>query len=183
MRRPLMIASMAVTVALAACSAPHPDRVSNIPPAVTVTVQLLGPNGELHGTATLAQTGADTRVRAQVSGLSPGVYAIHLHSVGQCSGPDFKSAGGHFNPTAHQHGMNNPAGPHMGDLPNISVGDDGQGSMDAAIAGLQIKGGSAPLRDSDGAAVVLHAGPDDYKTDPSGNSGARIACGVIAPAA
>jgi Cu-Zn family superoxide dismutase len=176
MRALVMVAGLGL---LAACSTPHPDRVSNKPPSLTMTVQLLGPNGELHGTATLAQTGTDTRVRAQVSGLAPGSYAIHLHSVGQCVGPDFKTAGGHFNPTTHQHGKDNPAGPHMGDLPNITVGTDGQGSLDATIAGLQMKGGSAPLLDADGAAVLLHAGPDDYKTDPSGNSGARIACGAL----
>lgn len=183
MQRRVIYAAIAATGILAACTTAHPDRVSNAPPALTLTVQLLGPNGELRGTATLAQTGTATRVRVRVGGLAPGVYAVHLHSVGQCFGPDFKSAGGHFNPTAHQHGMNNPAGPHMGDLPNIAVGADGTGGIDTTIAGLQIKGGAMPLQDTDGAAVVLHAGPDDYKTDPSGNSGARIACGAIAPAA
>ncbi len=179
MRARLMIAGCAL---LAACSTPHPDRVTGKPPSLTMTVQLLGPSGELRGAATLAQVGADTRVRASVSGLAPGTYAIHLHSVGQCAGPDFKTAGGHFNPTAHQHGKENPAGPHQGDLPNISVGGDGNGTLDAVIPGLTIRGGSAPLLDADGAAVVLHAGPDDYKTDPSGNSGARIACGALVAA-
>jgi superoxide dismutase, Cu-Zn family len=166
-----------------ACSSQsHPDRVSAAPPRVTVTTQLLGANGELRGTASLAQTTTGTRVTAQVSGLAPGVYAIHLHSIGLCTAPDFKSAGGHFNPTAHQHGSLNPMGPHMGDLPNIEVGADGNGALDATIAGLMLKGGTAPLLDADGASIVLHAGPDDYKTDPSGNSGARIACGTLAPA-
>lgn len=160
----------------------HKDRVTATPPRVTMTTQLLGANGELRGTASLAQTAQGTRVTAQVSGLAPGIYAIHLHAVGQCTPPDFKTAGGHFNPSAHQHGSLNPAGPHMGDLPNIDVGPDGNGKLDATIAGLMIKGGTAPLLDADGAAVVLHAGPDDYKTDPSGNSGARIACGTLAPA-
>jgi Cu-Zn family superoxide dismutase len=167
-------------VAAGCSTGSHKDRVTATPPRVTVTTQLIGPNGELRGTTSLAQSAQGTRVTAQVSGLAPGTYAIHLHAVGQCTPPDFKSAGPHFNPTAHQHGSLNPSGPHMGDLPNIDVGADGTGKLDATIAGLMLKGGTAPLLDADGAAVVLHAGPDDYKTDPTGNSGARIACGTLA---
>lgn len=175
--------TIGLLLATVACSTgAHNDRVTATPPSVSVTTQLLGANGELRGTVSLAQTKQGTRVTAQVNGLAPGVYAIHLHAVGQCTPPDFKSAGGHFNPTVHQHGSLNPAGPHMGDLPNIEVGADGNGKLDATVAGLTLKGGSAPLLDADGASVVLHAGADDYKTDPSGNSGARIACGTIAPA-
>jgi Cu-Zn family superoxide dismutase len=178
MRKLMMFAAL---ITVAGCSTPHPDRVSNKPPSLTTTVQLLGPNGELHGTATLSQTATGTRVQATVNGLAPGSYAIHLHAIGKCEAPGFTTAGGHFNPTTHQHGKDNPAGPHLGDLPNIAVGADGSGSIDAMVAGLQIKGGTAPLLDADGAAVVVHAGPDDYKTDPTGNSGARIACGALMP--
>ncbi|MGL4543845.1 MAG: superoxide dismutase family protein [Polymorphobacter sp.] len=176
MRKVLMVVAL---VMVAACTAPHPDRVSNKPPSLTTTVQLLGPNGELHGTATLSQTGSATRIQAVVSGLAPGSYAIHLHAVGKCEAPGFTTAGPHFNPTTHQHGTANPAGPHLGDLPNVAVGADGTGRIDALIAALQIRGGAVPLIDADGAAIVVHAGPDDYKTDPSGNSGARIACGAL----
>ncbi len=155
-------------------------RTHDAPPAITATTQLLGPNGELRGTATLTQGAAGTTVRARVEGLAPGTYAIHLHGVGKCEGPKFTSAGGHFNPTMTQHGKDNPLGPHLGDLPNIVVDPGGAGTLDFTVAGLMLVGGTAPLLDADGAAVVVHAGPDDYRTDPSGNSGDRIACGSLA---
>ena len=150
------------------------------PPPITATTQLLGANGELRGTATLTQLATATRVQARVEGLPPGTYAIHLHSVGKCEGPKFASAGGHFNPTMTKHGKDNPLGPHLGDLPNVEVGPGGTGTVDFTVAGLALIGGTAPLLDADGAAVVVHAGPDDYRTDPSGNSGDRIACGSLA---
>ncbi len=150
------------------------------PPQVTATTQLLGANGELRGTATLTQRADGTQVQARVEGLPAGTYAIHLHSVGKCEGPKFASAGGHFNPTMKMHGRDNPMGAHLGDLPNVEVGKGGTGSIDVTIAGLTLTGGATPLLDADGAAVVVHAGPDDYKTDPSGNSGDRIACGTLA---
>ncbi len=150
------------------------------PPALIVTTQLLNASGETLGTATLTQEKDGVRVTASLIGLPAGNYAIHLHSVGKCEAPDFKTAGGHFNPGMKQHGHLNPAGEHSGDLPNISVGSDRKGSLNELRTGLRLVDGDMPLIDADGAAVVVHAGPDDYKTDPSGNSGARIACGVVA---
>lgn len=169
------------TALLAGCAGggKHPDRINGAPPAFSATTQLLGGSGELRGTAALTVVDGGTRVVVHVDGLAPGTYAIHLHAVGKCEAPDFKTAGPHFNPTAHQHGSLNPAGPHLGDLPNIVVGTGGTGSIDATVAGLGLVSGSMPLLDADGAAVVLHAGADDYKTDPSGNSGNRIACGTL----
>ncbi len=112
--------------------------------------------------------------------MSPGSYGAHLHAVGRCDPPGFESAGPHWNPTGQKHGKDNPAGMHKGDLPNLLVGTDGRGSFEYTIpnAGLS---GMLPNRliDGDGAAVVIHASADDYRTDPSGNSGARIACGVL----
>ena len=171
--------------ALAGCThgsaAKHPERVTAVPPAFSTTTQLLGPSGELRGTVALSSAGAGTHVIAHVEGLPPGTYAIHLHAVGKCDAPGFTTAGPHFNPDGHQHGALNPAGPHLGDLPNVIVDRSGTGSIDATIAGLQLTGGATPLLGASGAAVVLHAGADDYRTDPSGNSGARIACGALAP--
>ena len=88
----------------------------------------------------------------------PGTYAVHLHAVGQCTPPDFKTAGPHFNPTMHQHGSLNPAGPHLGDLPNIVVGSSGTGSISSTVADMALTGAAMPLLDTDGAALVLHAG-------------------------
>lgn len=150
------------------------------PPAIEATTQLLGPNGEMHGTATLTQLAGATSFHARVEGLAPGTYAVHIHSVGKCEGPKFTSAGGHFNPTMKMHGKDNPMGPHLGDLPSVVIGAGGTGTVDFTVAGLQLVGGPTPLLDADGASVIVHAHADDYKTDPSGNSGDRIACGALA---
>ena len=155
-------------------------KIKDAPPSVTATTQLLGANGELKGTARLEQRPAGTQVTVSVEDMVPGTYGVHLHAVGKCDAPDFKTAGGHFNPTMKQHGHDNPMGAHEGDLPNIVVGADGHGTFTEQLPDLTLTGGAAPLLDADGAAVVVHAGPDDYKSDPSGNSGARIACGVLA---
>jgi Cu-Zn family superoxide dismutase len=112
----------------------------------------------------------------KATGLPPGSHGLHVHEKGLCDGPGFASAGGHWNPTGRQHGRDNPAGAHMGDLPNLEIDASGRGS--AAIP-LGVAGQG--LTDPDGAALVVHAKGDDYRTDPSGNSGTRIACAVIAP--
>ena len=112
--------------------------------------------------------------------MPPGVHGAHIHEVGSCQAPDFTSAGGHWNPLGKQHGRDNMAGPHMGDMPNLIVGQDGTGTLELLVNGATLVGGAEPILDDDGAAIVIHQGPDDYRTDPSGNSGARVACGVIA---
>lgn len=155
-------------------------RVKDAPPSVAVTTDLANGSGEIMGSATLTQEPDGVRVNATILGLPAGSYAIHLHAVGKCEGPDFKTAGGHFNPMMKQHGSLNPAGEHAGDLPNLVVGADRRGALTALRPGLRLVDGPMPLIDADGAAVVVHAAPDDYKTDPAGNAGARIACGVLA---
>lgn len=132
------------------------------------------------GKVVLTQQSDGLLLHAHVSGMKAGSYGFHIHTTGKCDKPDFTTAGGHWNPTAHKHGKDSPAGPHMGDLPNIDVAADGTGMLEHKIPGAMLAGGHHPLFDADGAAVMLHAGPDDYKTDPAGNSGPRIACGVLA---
>nr|WP_310523943.1 superoxide dismutase family protein [Polymorphobacter sp.] len=149
-------------------------------PPLIISTDLVGNTGNPIGTASVRQEPEGTRVLATITGLPPGTYALHLHAVGRCETPDFITAGGHFNPAMKQHGSLNPMGEHAGDLPNIEIGADRKGSFDALRPGLRLVDGTSPLIDIDGAAIVLHAGPDDYKTDPAGNAGARIACGVLA---
>jgi Cu-Zn family superoxide dismutase len=118
-------------------------------------------------------------VRIEAAGLRPGTYGAHVHAVGRCDPPDFASAGPHWNPTGQQHGSQNPQGAHKGDLPNLMVGADGRGSVELVIPGVSLRGSRAPMLDADGAALVVHERADDYRTDPTGNSGGRIACGVF----
>jgi superoxide dismutase, Cu-Zn family len=107
--------------------------------------------------------------------MPQGTYAAHVHTTGRCDAPDFTTAGSHWNPTASQHGKDNPQGMHKGDLPNLLVGTDGRGTLEYTIAGADV----GAMLDADGASIVIHTGADDYRTDPSGNSGGRMACGVF----
>jgi len=136
--------------------------------------------GQVVGTATLTEVSGGVRVVLEMRGMPPGVKAVHIHAVGKCEGPDFASAGPHLNPTGKQHGLLNPNGPHAGDLPNITIGADGRGRLETMNDRVTLRGSGA-LLDADGSALVVHAAPDDFVTDPAGGSGARIACGVIVP--
>lgn len=149
------------------------------PGMASASTELRNAEGALVGNASATQTAEGIAVRVSVNNMPAGTYAAHVHMVGRCDAPAFESAGGHWNPTDRQHGRDNPDGQHMGDLPNISVGADGTGSFDYVIAEGRIADGAMPLLDADGAALLIHEGPDDYRTDPSGDSGARIACGVF----
>jgi Cu-Zn family superoxide dismutase len=135
-------------------------------------------NGLPGGTAQVLASGAQVNISIAVVGLSPGTHGVHLHMTGACDTPDFATAGGHLNPAGHQHGASNPAGAHLGDLPTVTVGPTGTGTVSATLPGTRADV-LAQLFDGDGTAVVVHASADDYRTDPSGNSGARIACGVL----
>jgi superoxide dismutase, Cu-Zn family len=132
-------------------------------------------NGTDVGRVTISPSGAGKlRVALDVTGMSPGIHAFHVHTTGRCDAPAFTTAGGHWNPGMKQHGRDNPMGAHAGDMPNLTVGADGKGRETA-----EIDGDLAGLLDADGAAVIVHAAPDDYRTDPTGNAGARLACGVV----
>lgn len=152
--------------------------VSNPAPSYAVigAAELVNSAGQSIGTAELRQRGSVWSLAIAVSGQTPGEHGIHLHEVGECRGPDFTSAKGHLNPVGKGHGSNNPGGMHMGDLPNLVVGENGSAST---VITIPSELDPAILMDGNGTALVIHAGPDDYKTDPAGNSGPRVACGVF----
>ncbi|MCY1020566.1 superoxide dismutase family protein [Pyxidicoccus sp. MSG2] len=128
------------------------------------------------GEITFEQTAKGVVVKGTLSNLPPGQHAFHIHETGKCDAPDFKTAGGHFNPTKKAHGIMSPKGKHEGDLPNLYVGQDGSVKFDTfAQNGLKLK----QLFDKDGSAVMVHTKEDDYFTDPTGDAGGRIACGVV----
>ena len=133
--------------------------------------------GRSVGRATVREVAGGLRVTLDARGVPAGTHGAHLHTIGRCDAPDFASAGPHWNPAAAKHGTMNPQGPHAGDLPNILIGPDGRGTLGATLAGATMDG----LLDADGATMMIHAAADDLQTDPSGNSGARIACGVFQP--
>jgi superoxide dismutase, Cu-Zn family len=146
--------------------------------AQTARAELKDGDGKTVGEAVLEQRGDDVRVTANLIGVSPGTHAFHIHEIGKCD-PPFESAGGHFNPTGKQHGKDNPQGPHAGDLPNIQVPANGRLKVEATAKDVSLGAGKNGLLDADGSALVVHEGADDYKSDPAGNAGKRIACGVI----
>jgi len=144
------------------------------------TAEIKDAKGQKAGDAKFKETSGGVLMSVKVLNLSPGVRAIHIHEAGKCEAPDFKTAGGHFNPEKKQHGMENPAGHHAGDLPNLVVGKKGKGTFRNTVKGVTLAGeGANSLFHAGGTSVVIHEKADDMKTDPAGNAGARIACGVI----
>jgi Cu-Zn family superoxide dismutase len=146
----------------------------------TAKATLVNNQGKKVGEATLTQTPQGVKIVMTVENLPPGVHAFHIHAKGVCTLPDFQSAGGHFNPFGKEHGLKNPAGPHAGDLPNITVGPDGKAKVEVIAKLVTLKEGEKnSLFQPGGTSLVIHAGPDDNVSDPAGNAGPRIACGAI----
>jgi superoxide dismutase, Cu-Zn family len=191
--RTSFISVLAVSVVAAACSStatgggagagPAPAagagaRGSIAPTGATANATLHDAAGRKVGTVAFSETYAGLLVRGEVSDLGLGAHGIHLHSVGKCEAP-FTTAGGHFNPEQRVHGFKSQHGHHLGDMPNIVTPAAGKLDFEFLVPGVSLKGVNAIL-DADGASIVVHASADDYTTDPAGNSGARVACGVIA---
>jgi Cu-Zn family superoxide dismutase len=146
--------------------------------AETAHAELRNEQGKKVGAATLEETPHGVLITLDLDGVPPGTHALHIHEVGKCE-PPFKSAGGHFNPADKKHGLLSAAGMHAGDLPNITVPESGKLKVDVFATGVTLGGGANGLFDADGSSLVIHAGPDDYKSDPAGEAGARFACGVV----
>ena len=175
--RPIAIALLCA--AAVACA--RGERLeTNVRPSAA-GARLLVAGGRDVGSVRIVEEADGLRVRIEATMLNAGAYGAHLHAVGACDSPDFASAGPHWNPTNRQHGTRNPAGPHAGDLPNLLVGADGRGTLEYLVRGVRLTGSNRALLDADGAALLVHMSADDLRTDPSGNSGARLACGVLTP--
>jgi Cu-Zn family superoxide dismutase len=169
---------------LAAANAAALLSVAAASPAAAETLanaQLKDGSGKAVGDADLVQTQAGVLIKLQLKGIAPGEHAFHIHAVGKCDAPSFESAGPHFNPTSHKHGMLSGEG-HAGDMPNLHVLQSGDLAVEVLNPAVTLdKGKPNSVFDNDGSSLVIHAKADDYKTDPAGNSGDRIACGVIQP--
>jgi Cu-Zn family superoxide dismutase len=140
---------------------------------------IVNAQGQKIGTARILAAKDGVKIEVSVSQLAPGKHGIHIHNVGKCEGPDFTSAGPHLNPNTKKHGQDNPEGPHAGDLLNIEVKANGTAKETLRDTMVTLGDGANSVFHDGGTAIVIHAKEDDYKTDPAGNSGPRIACGVI----
>ena len=173
-------ANSQVRAARRAAEAPaEPAAATSGTIGATARADLRNTQGALVGTISMQQAAQGLLITVDIANLPPGSHGMHVHAVGRCDPPAFESAGGHFNPTGRQHGARNEMGQHAGDLPNLQVPASGSTRVDIVARELTLGATGSGLFDADGSAVVVHALADDYRTDPSGASGDRIACGVV----
>jgi len=148
-------------------------------PQASATATLKDGKGKEVGAAQLRETPQGVLLTIELKGIEPGVKAFHIHDAGRCEGPTFQSAGPHYNPEKHPHGLLTAGGAHAGDLPNIHVPETGIASVEILATGVTLGQGERSLLDANGSALVLHAKADDYTSDPAGNAGDRMACGIV----
>ncbi|MEX2460175.1 MAG: superoxide dismutase family protein [Paenibacillaceae bacterium] len=170
---------IAIVCMLSACGAKE-AAVQAAAESTSIKTSMINTKGVKIGTAELSTVTEGVKIHLEAAKLTPGLHGIHFHEVGLCEKPDFATSGMHFNPFQKQHGFDNPQGYHAGDLPNIQVEPDGKVNVDLITKSVTLENGkSNSLLTAPGVSLIIHEKSDDYMTDPSGNSGARIACGVI----
>lgn len=171
--RTIRLATIAISVLLPAALLPAATK--------SVRVALHDGSGKSVGSARISPHDGGVWIKLDLKGLAPGGHALHFHQNAKCDGPDFKSAGPHFNPDGKHHGLENPEGPHAGDMPNFTVGANGTAKTAVMNPRVNLGTDSHSLFTNGGTALVIHAKDDDLKSDPAGNAGDRIACGVVVP--
>jgi len=168
-----------LTLAFSAAMAKDTKAAKPPKPPKSVVVKMQDGQGKDAGTATLSSATGGVKIKLNLHGLTPGEHGLHVHQAAKCEGPDFKSAGGHFNPDGKHHGLQNAEGPHAGDVPNFKADAKGNAKVTVTAPNVTLSDGPHSVFTGGGTSLVVHAKADDGKTDPSGNSGDRIACGVI----
>jgi Cu-Zn family superoxide dismutase len=183
--RSTFLSAAALTLVLSACDSPEQpaadaaleeEAAVQTPEAMTAVARLVSAEGDDVGIVTATSAGESVMISIEATNLPAGEHGVHVHTTGQCEGPAFESAGPHWNPEMMTHGLEGEEGQHAGDMPNLEVAEGGTGSLEYTLAGGATFAG---LMDADGSAFMIHAMADDQATDPSGNSGDRIACGVF----
>ena len=172
-------AALLASIMLSACGGQVRGPGGKSLPDPIASASLFDTSGTRVGLATFSEVDSEGQMGISVSGLSPGQHGIHIHETGACTAPDFESAGGHFNPASKKHGLLNPEGPHAGDMPNLIVEADGSADTAFTVSASLVAQGEESIIGAQERALVIHADPDDQKTDPSGDSGSRVVCGVI----
>ena len=189
-----LVAAVSAVALISACQKPAEPAANDMatandmgamneaaPAATAQSAQLMDAGGKAIGTVEMSEDASGLTLKVTAAGLPAGTHGVHLHEKGMCEGPKFESAGAHWNPMTKQHGRDNPMGAHLGDLANMDATDGAEATSTYQVAGVTMVGTGNALADADGTSLVVHAKADDYKTDPSGNSGDRIACAVLAP--
>jgi superoxide dismutase, Cu-Zn family len=177
MKQHLTTTPVVVFTICSVAAAPQTASRGVAPPSAAAA--LIDPSGRGIGQARFQDTAQGVLMMLELKNATPGVHAMHIHEVGRCEAPAFSSAGEHFTPERRLHGFLNARGPHAGDLPNIYVPASTELSLEYLMPNVTLKAGPSSLLDTDGSALVLHAGKDDHTTDPAGGAGDRLACGVI----